>query len=283
MTFVAPRVRSKIYSVYDLLMAEVTSPHNPLVKEARRAGRAGTLTAQGFCVAEGLHLLEEALRSGCEVEAVLVAERAAAVVEALGPAPGGARLLRLADNVFDGVAATETSQGVLALVKPPAFTAGDVMARASPLVVLDGIQDPGNAGAMLRTAEAFGAGGVVMLKGSVSPYNPKALRASAGSVFRMPLTAGLETEQFLEMASLLALKLYAAMPRGAPPPSECDLAGRCAIVIGAEGGGVRAAIVERAGHLAIPCRGVESLNAAVAAGILLYEAQRQREAANATN
>ncbi len=264
-------------------MAEVTSPHNPLVKEARRAARAGTLTEQGFCVAEGLHLLEEALRSGCPVEAVLVAERAAAVVEALGPAPGGGRLLRLADKVFDSVASTESSQGVMALVKPPAFTAADVMARASPLVVLDGIQDQGNAGAMLRTAEAFGAGGVVMLKGSVSPYNPKALRASAGSVFRLPLAAVIEVEELLEMAALRGLRLYAAMPRGAPAPSACDLAGRCAIVIGAEGGGVRAAIAASAAHVAIPCRGVESLNAAVAAGILLYEAQRQREAARETN
>lgn len=295
------RVRSKIYSVYDHHMAEgtsrqdrevkeareaaraggpaqATSPQNRVVKEARRAARAGGLTEEGFAVAEGLHLLEEALRSGCQVEAVIYAGRAAAAVEALGPAPGGGRLMLLADRDFDGIASTETSQGIVALVKPPAFGAAAVMARPGPLLVLDGIQDPGNAGAMVRTAEAFGAGGVVMLKGSVSPYNPKALRASAGSAFRVAVAAGMETEEFLETAAAEGRRLFAAMPRGAAAPADCDLTGRCAIVIGAEGGGVRTAIVERAEGVAIPCEGVESLNAAVAAGILLYEARRQKQA-----
>jgi TrmH family RNA methyltransferase len=136
--------------------------------------------------------------------------------------------------------------------------------------VLDAVQDPGNAGAIVRATEAFGATGVIFLKGSVSPYNPKCLRASAGSIFRLPIVTGL-TEQ-----ELPALPLYATAPRAALPVWQAKLSEACAIVIGGEGGGVRAELTARATAVSIPTVGVESLNAAVAAGIILYEARRQR-------
>jgi TrmH family RNA methyltransferase len=155
---------------------------------------------------------------------------------------------------------------MLALVRLPEWIEKDLL-KATPLVVvLDGVQDPGNAGAILRTAEAFGATGAVFLKGTVSLSNPKCLRASAGSAFRLPVVTEIPN----------GLKLYAADPRAELPVAAADLTAPCAIIIGAEGSGVRPELAAHATGVKIPTSGVESLNAAVAAGILLYEARRQR-------
>jgi len=134
------------------------------------------------------------------------------------------------------------------------------------VTVLDGIQDPGNAGSILRTVEAFGGSGAVFLKGTVSVSNPKCLRASAGSAFRLPVVSEIPP----------GLTLYAADPRAKLSVADDQYRSPCAIIIGAEGSGVRPELAARATGLKIPTSGVESLNAAVAAGILLYEARRQR-------
>jgi TrmH family RNA methyltransferase len=243
------------------------SDKNPLVKQIRRAVSKGTLTDDGYAVAEGAHLLEEALAAKCEVGAVIVAESAHLHYP-------DARVV--SDKTFRELASTETPQGVIALVRPGAATLEQMTGGAALVVVLDGVQDPGNAGAIMRAAEAFGATGVVFLKGTVNPYNPKCLRGSAGSVFRVPLVAGVGAEEILGRAGMA---WYAAMPRSAKLVSEADLNARCGIIIGSEGRGVSAALAERATGLRIPTVGVESLNAAVAAGILLYEARRQRGSA----
>ena len=148
-----------------------------------------------------------------------------------------------------------------------------VFRRQSMVVVLDGLQDPGNAGAVVRAAEAFGATAVLTTPGTVSAWNQKAMRASAGSVFRVPLIACVEAEEILEHTEI---SWYAAMPRAQKLASEADLAAPCGIIIGSEGRGISSALAARAAALRIPTWGVESLNAAVAAGILLYEARRQR-------
>ena len=144
------------------------------------------------------------------------------------------------------------------------------------VMVLDGVQDPGNAGTILRAAEAFGANGVVLLKGTVNPYNPKCLRASAGSVFRLPLLAGLEESQVLTALQERGVALFAAMPRATVHASDAPLSKACAIVIGAEGRGVSPTLAQNCNSIRIPTAGVESLNAAIAAAVLLYEARRQR-------
>src|SRR5580658_536173 len=207
----------------------ITSAANPLVKDVRRAIARGGLTDEGWCVAETFHLLEEALRSDREVPVVLVSESARASVPA-----NGRRTVVLPDPLLQSIAATETSQGVIALVKPAEWSVDQLFRGQSLVVVLDGLQDPGNAGAIVRTAEAFGATGVLFVKGTVSPYNPKTLRASAGSLFRVPFAAG--GAAVLERPGL---DLYAAMPftGSGSMAGDVDFKLPCAIVIGSEGRG----------------------------------------------
>ena len=144
-------------------------------------------------------------------------------------------------------------------------------------MVLAGIQDPGNLGTILRSAEAFGADGVVSLPGTVSAWNPKAVRASAGSVFRVPLLAVSE-EECLEELHEAGVKILATTVHAAQPAELVNMAGPVALIIGNEGNGVAEELAAKAdARITIPCPGpVESLNAAVAASVLLYEAARQR-------
>ena len=256
--------------------ATITSSANPLVKDVRRAIERRGLTSQGWCVAETFHLLEEALRDA-NVRYVLAAESARSAAEARLAAHPGVPFAVLPDGLFQTVSATETSQGVLALVDLPAR---ECFGLPALVVVLDGLQDPGNAGAIVRAAEAFGASGAVFLKGAVSPYNPKTLRASAGSLFRVPFLHGVLPVEARDALDGNRIARYAAVPArpGSParPPSGIDLTGDCALIIGGEAHGVSPALAAGATGISIPTRGVESLNAAVAAGILLYEARRQR-------
>jgi TrmH family RNA methyltransferase len=262
-----------------MLPETITSAANPLLKNVRRAVQRGSLTADGYCVAESFHLLEEALASDCEVYAVLAAQSAESAVVAHVPRLRQVRVVVLADRIFAALAATESSQGVIALVRPPAWTIEQLFGAPSLVVVLDGLQDPGNAGAILRAAEAFGSTGVLFLKGTVSPFNPKTVRASAGSLLRIPFVYGLEAAPARAALAQHQLDLYAAVPSrsgNARPPAAVDLRRSCALIVGNEARGVSPELRAAALDLSIPTGRVESLNAAVAAGILLYEAWRQR-------
>ncbi len=255
---------------------QLTSSTNSLLKAVRKAVSAGELTGDGLCVAEGFHLLEEALRSGQQVAAVFFTYAARRGVERwLGPL-AGARIIELSASLFRTLSTTDTSQGVLTLVLAPTWTFDNVMEGDGPVVVLDGIQDPGNAGAIVRSAEAFGAAGAVFLKGTVSPFNPKSLRASAGSLFRTRFAYGVSDEQLLNAIKQRGMTLFAAVPEGAVPLERVDLSRNCAVVFGNEGRGIRPELSCHASAIYIPTHRVESLNAAVAAGVILYEAWRQR-------
>jgi TrmH family RNA methyltransferase len=250
----------------------ISSAANPLLKDVRRAIARGGLSPQGWCVAETPHLLEEALRSRCRVKMVLAAE---SVSERLPRMPG-IQVAILPDALLQKVSGTETSPGVMALVEPPEWKLAQLFGPAPLVVVLDGLQDPGNAGAILRAAEAFGATGVLFLKGTASPFNPKTLRASAGSLFRVPFLYGMDQVEALDALRAAHVELYAAGPGAPRTVAEVDLAAPCALIMGNEARGVGREWRAAAGAVSIPTAGVESLNAAVAAGILLYEARRQR-------
>lgn len=254
----------------------IASAANPLVKDVRRAIARGGLTSQGWCVAETRHLLEEALRSRCRVKQVLAAE---SVREQLPPLDG-IKVAILPDALLQKVSGTEASQGVIALVEPPEWKLEQLFDGRALVVVLDSLQDPGNAGAIVRAAEAFGATGAIFLKGTASPFNPKTLRASAGSLFRVPFVYGMDLAPARAAFEENRVTVYAAVPSrpGSCAVADADLTVTCALIVGNEGRGVSPEWLGVAQSVSIPTVAVESLNAAMAAGILLYEARRQRSA-----
>jgi RNA methyltransferase, TrmH family len=258
----------------------ITSAANPLIKDVRRAILRGSLTSAGLLVAETFHLLEEALRSDCEVKMVLAAEAVISAAEAHVRRLSGVKVAVLPDALFQTLAGTESSQGVMALVRPREWALEQLFRRQPLLVVLDGLQDPGNAGAIARAAEAFGATGLLFLKGTVSPYNSKTLRASAGSLFRLPFLHGIDAALARAAIEQKRVEIYAGVPArpgtSSRSLSDVNLTGPTALIIGNEAHGVSAHLRAAAMDVSIPTVGVESLNAAMAAGILLYEARRQR-------
>ena len=259
----------------------ISSPANTLLKDVRRAIARGGLTQQGLCVAETFHLLEEALRSDRAVPVILVAESVRSAVEKHVRGLASVRVVVLDHTLFQNLAGTESSQGVIALVEPPSWKLEQLLRGGTLLIVLDGVQDPGNAGAIVRAAEAFGATGVMFLKGTASPFNPKTLRASAGSLFRVPFVHGLDPALASAALKQAKLDVYAGVSASdvVKRLSDVDFRRHCAIIIGSEGRGVRAAMRVAAIDLTIPTVGVESLNAAMAATVILYEAHRQRSRA----
>jgi len=228
------------------------------------------LTAHGLAIAESFHLLEEAQRSGVHVEAVLAAERAADRVKTQS------RLYVLDNKLFDRLASTETSQGVIALVRLPQWTFEDMLREPALIVAIDGVQDPGNCGAIIRCAEAFGASGVILLKNTANSFHPKTLRASAGSLFRIPFLNVCEKRVFEQKTCILAR--FSAQIGASLKPDTADFTRPCVLIVGSEGRGVSPELTAISEPVSIPTQNVESLNAAVAAGVILYEAQRQRRA-----
>jgi TrmH family RNA methyltransferase len=270
----------------------VQSKQNARLKELRRTLAQPGRDAAGLAGIEGPHLIAEALRARLSIECVFVAQNAERLIDGLH-LPQQTEVLLLPAELLASALATETPQPVAALVRPREWTWNDIVAageNAQPLVlVLAGIQDPGNLGTILRSAEAFGASGVVALPGTVSTWNPKAVRASAGSLFRVPLLAAGIDECFARLnkagvtvwttATRDAVAAGEAdLTRDAVAAGEADLTRAAALIIGNEGSGVPQDAAMRADRaLTIPCPGpVESLNAAVAASVLLYEAARQR-------
>jgi TrmH family RNA methyltransferase len=253
----------------------VSSRTNARVKQLRAAFEGRARLSGGLVAIEGDHLLAEALRSGMVLKTVFVSERR----EAPKIVPHGVEVLRLTEGVFQSVMETQSPQGVAALIVPPVRVLEDVMVRTPLILIAAGIQDPGNMGTLVRSAEAFGATGVLATPGTVSAWNQKALRASVGSVFRVPVVA----VAFDDVAALKArgVRLLAAVGTddfGTKAVQEVDFSKACAVMIGNEGAGLAAEWMDMADErVTIPCPGaVESLNAAVAGSLLLYEASRQR-------
>lgn len=258
----------------------VTGRHNPLIKEVRRAFAQGELTAEGECAVEGMRIVEEAIRSGLQVRAVLVSEsgrgRAARLLPQLAKQ---VETLLLPDKVFTSVVPSETPQGVAALVRMRSYTLQDLFGveTGSLVVAVAGVQDPGNLGTILRSAEAFGASGVLLGENTVSAYNSKVVRASAGSIFRIPLVKQ-ELGTTLPALREQGLRLFATSSHKGTPVNEAQLTSPLALLVGSEGAGLPREIMAQVDEvIAIPhSPKVESLNAGVAASIVLYEAARQR-------
>jgi len=256
-------------------MIRLTSAKNPLLQSIRRAAAAGRPTEEGLVVAEGPHLLQEALRSTWKIEQVFVTteaqDRYADLLQELN-----AETIEVSARAFGSMASTGNPQEVLMLLRPRKWDWPDLTAAQSLIVVLDGIQDPGNAGAIVRSAEAFGATGVVFLDGCVRVANGKFLRATAGSIFRVPYLEGIILDDFLRSPHTSRLTLFALSARSQTSVTEADLRNSCAIAVGSEGQGISPRLLSGAQPVSIPILKIESLNAAIACSIALFEARRQR-------
>jgi len=257
-------------------MIELASIHNPRLQEIRKAARAGRPLEDGRIVAEGPHLLEDALGSAWRVEEIFATEAARARFgELLGRAR--ASVTAVSERAMASLAATETSQGIVMLLEARRWS-WDELLRGVPLaVVLDAVQDPGNAGTVIRSAEAFGASGIVLGEGSVRVSNGKLLRAAAGSLFRMPFVENISADELRDQLESRGVRMYGLAADKGVIIGEADLRCGCALAVGNEGAGLSRELLDGAELVRIPTRRVESLNAGVACSIALFEAARQRE------
>jgi TrmH family RNA methyltransferase len=259
----------------------VAGRHNPRLKELRLAFRRAEVTAQGECAIEGVKLIEEALRSGRHVESVFFSESARPLAEKLLPQIGvRTETLVLPNALFNSIVPSDAPQGVAALLKLPAFSATQLLDRSSdgPFVVAAGLQDPGNLGTILRSAEAFGAAGIFLTEGTVSPYNSKVLRGSAGSIFRLPWLR-ISSAELIPLLRARGVRLLATSSHQGTPLPQISWTLPLAIFIGNEGAGLSRELTREMDEtLAIPqAAQVESLNAGVAASIVLYEAAKSQK------
>jgi RNA methyltransferase, TrmH family len=256
-------------------VVELESARNPRVRNIRRAASSGRPTDDGLLVAEGPHLVDELLQSPWAVETVVLTAETLPFWEHRARL-AGIETIVLSQKAFAGIAATETTQGVLALARPYRYEWRDLLTPGGIVLVMDGIQDPGNAGTVIRSAEAFGASGVVLLRDCVRISNPKLIRASAGSVFRVPLLESVALPDLFREVRNSGFRLLSLDASGLISVRELSTAGGVALVTGSEGRGLSPEILRRSDAVCIPTVAVESLNAAVACSLALYELSRAR-------
>ena len=247
--------------------------HSRKLVRLRKALRQGTLTPDGLLPIEGPILLEEALRSRIDVAEVFVR------IGTELPSVVSNQIHEVPPEIFKTIQGTEHSQGVIAMVRPPQFNLVELLSASPALVVVLGrLQDPGNVGTILRISEGFEATGCVAIQGTVSFYNSKVVRASAGSLFRLPHAGGIDAREFAGLLKAKNIRLVGTSPVSESSIERWDWRAPTAVLIGNEGSGLNA---EELGYcdtvLRIPhSPAVESLNSAIATAVILYEASKQR-------
>ncbi len=258
----------------------VSSRQNTFVKALRASFHSGELTPEGDCAIEGTKLIEEAIRSGIRISALFVSESARERANRLMPQLGShTETLLLPEEVFRSAVATDAPQGIAALVRIRPHKFEDLLRVIEPLIIVAaGLQDPGNLGTLMRSAEAFGATGLITTEGTVSPYNPKVIRGSAGSLFRLPI-AKVAAPDVVSSLRARGIRVLATSSHKSIPLHEADLTGPLAIIIGNEGAGIPRELLKDADQvIRVPhSLKVESLNAGIAASVVLYECARQRQ------
>jgi TrmH family RNA methyltransferase len=258
-----------------LSIERISSRQNALVREFRDIANGDVADRM---LLDGEHLIEEALASGVEIEVAAFSDRLAAGALA-HRLPATTRKVIVSDVVLTAISPVQSPSGAVAICRRPHSDIAHVLARTPQLILLlHDIQDPGNVGAIVRAAEGCGATGVVCSKRTADPFGWKALRGSMGSSFRIPLTTKYSLREAVRTARERGLRIYATTARRGTSLPECNLRMPAAIVLGGEGGGLPASIIDDADEsLTIPMQPpVESLNVAIAAALVLYEAARQR-------
>ncbi len=249
----------------------ITSLDNPIVKMAASLRQRKYRYRLKKYVAEGVKLVEEALRSNASVDFILTVNQEADY--------GDVKTYVVSEKIFKKLSEVESPQGVMAVINMEEHELSDIMSGSNNLlVVLDGLQDPGNIGTIIRAADAMGAGGIVVFKGTGDVYNPKAIRASMGSIFHIPVVFSQDPVVVYQELKRKGMKIAATSLEGDVYPYEIDLM-NTAVIFGNEGNGISRVSEEQSDVLVkIPMDGMaESLNVAMSAAIILYEALRQRK------
>jgi TrmH family RNA methyltransferase len=262
----------------------ITSKSNPKIKDIRLLQQAKHRQARGEYFIEGIRLVEEAFGTSQVIRQVVYSPR-------LENSSRGVSLLTLgrqkypsvewfyaSDEVVDSISDTQTHQGILAVLAKKVHGWEDLRRRKGLVLLLCALQDPGNLGTIFRVAEAGRAAGLVLTRGTLDPYNPKVVRASMGSLFRLPFLVDQNPLDSLAILRSRGCHIWAATADGGASLWEIDLTRRTAVLFGQEGAGLPAELVEEAdGLLTIPMNPeVNSLNVAVSAGLVVYEAYRQK-------
>ena len=261
------------------MVKRITSRQNPLVARCRALARG-----EGpQLLLDGVHLVAEALAGGARLREAIVNARALETDEIreliLALEARGVEVVTASPGVMEAISPVHSASDIAAIADRPVSDASRVYAGAHPMVAIAcGIQDPGNLGAIVRVAEAAGASGFVSAGPSADPFGWKALRGAMGSALRLPLSIEAHVEEAVMRARQHRCPIVAAVPRVGRALFEMDFTGPFAVIIGAEGAGLPPALVEEADErVSIPMQApVESLNAAVATALVLYEARRQR-------
>jgi RNA methyltransferase, TrmH family len=269
-------------------MAEViSSAANPLIKRVRLLAERRHRRREGAFVVQGIQPVWQAVEAGADIEALIVApgllRPAAARAMVARQEERGVRVARVTPDLFTRIADREGPTGLAAIVRArPAALAGLTAAAGSVFVALHEIGNPGNLGTIIRTASAAGADGVILIGAATDPYDPAAVKASMGALFDVPVAVAATAAEFLAWAAASGVRVVAATARASDSLWAADLAPPVALLLGSEGDGLPGEVLERAGpaggglHVRIPMTGTaESLNLAVAAGILLYEVRRR--------
>ncbi|MCR4434878.1 MAG: RNA methyltransferase [Clostridiales bacterium] len=263
-------------------MNYITSSQNPVIKELKSLNKRKSRGAENLFFVEGLRIVEEALEEGADIVRVLVSQ------EFTGTAAGKAllknirsksiKLFILANSLYREMSDTKNPQGVMAVIKSKPLSLEEIMVKNKFLVILDSIQDPGNMGTIIRTADAADAGGVIVSKGCVDIYNPKVLRSTMGSIFRVPVFLSADLEDTIKIVKSKGIRVCAAHLNGDISHFQLDRSPKTAFIIGNEANGISDEVAALADILVkIPMPGgAESLNASVAAALLMYEAVRWR-------
>lgn len=257
----------------------ISSPSNPLLKRIRKLRRRKHRAEQGALFVEGIAPVWQAVEAGAAIEAMVVApdlltsERGRALVDS-----AGAPVTRVTPEAFESIAEREHPSGLGAVVSIPRRTLDDVGLPPVALVVaLDEVGNPGNLGTVVRTADAAGAAGVVVTGAAADAWHPAAVKASMGTVFRTPVVAA-ELEELLAWARSNGLRVVATSVRGRTDHWAADYGDRCVLLFGSEAAGLSDDALASADEVVrIPQQGgASSLNLAVAAGIVVYEASKPR-------
>jgi TrmH family RNA methyltransferase len=257
-------------------MIAITSRHHPIVKAFREAAHGGDVM-----LLDGWHLITEAVNAGVAIDTLAVCGPTTAAEQAVidRALRAGATLVQPSAAVLNAMSPVQAPTGVVATARKPLADAPALLSPAPALVLAGlGIQDPGNAGAVIRSAAAAGATGVVFDEATADPWGWKALRASMGSVFHLPVIRNRAPMAMLAEWQASGVAVVAAVPRGGVSMYSVDLVRPVAILMGGEGPGLADdALAAADARVSIPMNGaIESLNVAVAAALLLYEARRQR-------